>query len=144
MEVGDGRGRREELIRANPIQVFIPQICRPVVSRRRRVVRRLSDSSPVRPGSVLGHPLHRLVVAGPIPEPHNGRDSGVAPVITGPCAGPTGVQAGIARNLQKKFPPCLDFIENVASVSRICARWHGSQEMQHKLEEYSRKSKLNT
>jgi hypothetical protein len=48
------------------------------------------------------------------------------------------------RKFPEKVSPCLDFIENVASVSKICARWHGSQEMQHKLEEYSRKSKLIT
>jgi hypothetical protein len=42
------------------------------------------------------------------------------------------------------FPPKLDFKEDIAPISRICAGLHNSQEMQHKLEEYSRKSKKIT
>jgi hypothetical protein len=44
--------------------------------------------------------------------------------------------------MRRLFPPILDFKEEIVPVSRICARLHNSQEMQHKLEEYSRKYKM--
>jgi hypothetical protein len=72
-----------------------------------RAVRRLSDFGPVRPGSAPRYLVHRPVVAKPIPEPYTGTDSGVAPVLAGPCVRLAGVQAGVAGQFPKKhrFPP---------------------------------------
>jgi hypothetical protein len=91
MEDGEDGEEEHKLLWFPTTSDFIPQIGRPVISWCRWAVRRLSGSSLVRSGSALGHPVHRMVVTGPILEPHTGRDSGVAPVLTWPCARPTGV-----------------------------------------------------
>jgi hypothetical protein len=44
----------------------------------------------------------------------------------------------------RRFPPILDFKEEFVLVSKICARLHNSQEMQHKIEDYLRNSKMIT
>jgi hypothetical protein len=66
--------------------------------------RRSPDGKPVMSGCVpagrfqsgqtglnAGPPVHRPVIAGPIPEPCTGRDSSVAPVLAGPYVGLAGV-----------------------------------------------------
>jgi hypothetical protein len=71
-------------------------------------VRRPAGFRPVRPGSTSSYPVHRPVVAGPIPEPYTRRDSGVAPVLAGPYAGLAGVEAGVTGQFHEKnigFPP---------------------------------------
>jgi hypothetical protein len=71
-------------------------------------VRRPVGFRPVRPGSAPSYPVHRPVVAGPIPEPYIGRDSVVAPVLAGPYAGLAGVEAGVTGQFHEKtsvFPP---------------------------------------
>jgi hypothetical protein len=51
---------------------------------------------------MLDRLAHGPVVAGLVPDPYTGRDSGVAPVLSGPYVGQDGVQAGVAGSFPEK------------------------------------------
>jgi hypothetical protein len=87
------------------------------------------------------------VFAGPIPDPYTRRDSDVAPVLTGPCAGLAGVQAGVAGSLQKKFvgfPPNLISKKILRRFHRFVQGYIILKKCNKNIEEYSRKIKKIT